>query len=131
MKVWVNGCFDILHYGHFKLLEHAHSLGDYVVVGIDSDRRVEKLKGVGRPYHTQHQRRSNLLSLKWVHKVVVFDSEDELVWNIQNEEVDILVIGSDYKDKKIIGGDWVRSINFFNRLDKFSTTGIINGKYNS
>lgn len=131
MKIWVNGCFDILHYGHFKLLEHAHSLGDYVVVGIDSDRRVKELKGDDRPYHTQSQRRNNLLSLKWVDKVVVFDSENELVWNIRNEEVDIMVIGADYKDKRIIGREWVRSVNFFNRIDEFSTTGIIDGKSNS
>jgi len=131
MKIWVNGCFDILHYGHFKLLEHAHSLGDYVVVGIDSDRRVKELKGNDRPYHTEKQRRNNLLSLRWVNKVVIFDSEDDLIWNIRNEDVDIMVIGSDYKDKRIVGSEWVRNINFFQRLEELSTTGIMYGKSNS
>lgn len=131
MKVWVNGCFDVLHYGHFKLLEYAYHLGDYVVVGIDSDRRVKGLKGNDRPYHTQHQRRSNLLSVKWVNKVVVFDTDDELRWHIQNEEVDIMVIGSDYKNKEIIGSEFIPKITYFDRMNDFSTTNILNGKSNN
>lgn len=131
MKVWINGCFDILHYGHIKLIKYANSIGDYLVVGIDTDRRVKELKGSDRPYHTEAQRRYNLLSIRGVDKVVFFDTDEELQWNIRNETPDIMVIGSDYKNKKIIGSEFIPKIVYFNRINEFSTTDIINGKSNS
>jgi D-beta-D-heptose 7-phosphate kinase/D-beta-D-heptose 1-phosphate adenosyltransferase len=124
MKVWLNGCFDVLHYGHFKLIDYAVSLGEHLIIGIDSDRRVKELKGNNRPYHTEQERRYNLLSVKGVNRVIIFDSEEELCWYLKNIAPDIRVIGSDYKNKPIVGADLSKSIMFFDRLD-FSTTDIL------
>lgn len=125
MKVWVNGCFDVLHYGHFRLLRHASRLGDRLVVGIDSSRRVSISKGFNRPYHTEKERRFNLLSIEGIDKVVIFDTDDELRWHIRNEEPDVMVIGSDYRGKEIIGSEFIPKIEFFDRINKYSTTNLL------
>jgi D-beta-D-heptose 7-phosphate kinase/D-beta-D-heptose 1-phosphate adenosyltransferase len=130
-RIWINGTFDILHYGHFKLINYAKTLGDYIVIGIDSDRRVKEFKGDDRPYHNEKQRLYNLLSLKSVSKVVLFDTDDELRYHIRNENVDIMVIGSDYRNKPIIGSEYIPNIIYFDRINNFSTTDIINGKSNN
>lgn len=70
-KVLVGGCFDILHYGHIKFLKKAKKLGDYLVVALESDVNVKRLKGKGRPYHSQKQRKEMLLSLKFVDEVII------------------------------------------------------------
>lgn len=126
MKVWVNGCFDILHYGHLRMLRYAGNLGDRLVVGIDSDSRVKQLKGNDRPYHNETQRKFNLKQLKYVDKVIIYNSEEMLEWHIRNEEPDVMVIGSDYRDKKIIGIDFIKKIDYFERIESISTTDIMN-----
>ena len=73
-KVWMNGCFDVLHHAHFKMIEFASTFGELVVIGIDSDRRVKELKGEDRPFHSQEERKYNLERIKGVSKVVIFDS---------------------------------------------------------
>ena len=70
MKMWLNGCFDILHHGHFKLIQHAASFGGEVIIGIDSDKRVKKMKGEGRPFHSENERAFNLNQIKGVGDVV-------------------------------------------------------------
>jgi len=82
-KVWINGCFDVLHYGHFKLIDYAKSFGD-LMIGIDSDERIRKMKGDGRPFHTEGQRVFNLLQIEGVDKIVVFDSDDSLMILYEN-----------------------------------------------
>jgi D-beta-D-heptose 7-phosphate kinase/D-beta-D-heptose 1-phosphate adenosyltransferase len=126
----MNGCFDILHHGHFRMIEYATSLGT-LVIGVDTDERIKKMKGMNRPYHTLQQRIFNLLSIKGVYTVVSFNSDDELIKQIQSIEPDIFVIGSDYKDKPIIGSEYVKEIRYFDRLNNFSTTDILNYEYNS
>lgn len=130
MRIWMNGCFDILHHGHFRMIEYATSLGT-LVIGVDTDERIKKMKGMDRPYHTLEQRIFNLLSIKGVYTVVSFNTDDELIRQIQLIEPDIFVIGSDYKDKPIIGSEYVKEIRYFNRLDNFSTTDILNYEHNS
>jgi len=130
MRIWMNGCFDILHHGHFRMIEYATSLGT-LVIGVDTDERIKKMKGMNRPYHTLQQRIFNLLSIKGVYTVVSFNSDDELIKQIQSIEPDIFVIGSDYKDKPIIGSEYVKEIRYFDRLNNFSTTDILNYEYNS
>lgn len=125
MKIWVNGCFDVLHYGHFRLLRHAVKMGDEVVVGIDSDRRVAVSKGYDRPFHTEMERTYNLRCIKGIDRIVVFDTDDDLGWNIKNEEPDVMVIGSDYRDKEIIGSEYIERIEYFERINKYSTTNIL------
>jgi rfaE bifunctional protein nucleotidyltransferase chain/domain len=124
-KVWVNGCFDILHYGHFKLIEYAKSLGDQLVIGIDSDKRVKESKGDDRPFHTEGQRVFNLMQIEGVDIVVVFDSDTQLKEQIKRYNPDYFVIGSEYTNKPIIGKEFVKEIKYFEKVDGFSTTGIL------
>jgi D-beta-D-heptose 7-phosphate kinase/D-beta-D-heptose 1-phosphate adenosyltransferase len=126
MRVWINGCFDILHYGHFRMIEYAASLGDKLIVGIDSDERIKKMKGSNRPYHNIYQRYYNLKSIKGVTDVYTFNSDEELKETIKLYKPDIFVIGSDYKDKPIIGGEFAKEIRYFDRIEEFSTTKILN-----
>ena len=125
MKIWMNGCFDVLHYGHFKLIEYAKSFDGKLVIGIDSDERVKYLKGSSRPFHTQEQRRFNLMQIKGVDAVVTFDSENELRKQIELYSPDIFVIGDEYMYKPIIGGEFANEIKFFPKLNGFSTTGLL------
>ena len=101
MKVWINGCFDVLHYGHFRLINYARSYGGELIIGIDSDRRVKESKGDERPIHTAEQRKYNLLQLLGVSDVWVFDTDEELDELIKNYQPDLFVIGDDYKYKII------------------------------
>jgi rfaE bifunctional protein nucleotidyltransferase chain/domain len=125
MKVWINGCFDVLHYGHFKLIAHALSLGNQLRIGIDSDRRVKESKGESRPFHTEQQRIFNLLQIEGVNDIIVFDSDKELSDRIKEYKPDIFVIGDDYKDKGIIGRKHTKKIEYFPRVEGFSTTGLL------
>ena len=127
-KVWVNGCFDVLHHAHFKLLEHAASFGELLIVGIDSDKRVKELKGDDRPFHSQEERKYNLERIKGVKRVVIFDSSEMLEELIKTFEPDVFVIGSDYKNKPIVGEQYAKSIVYFNRLENFSTTKILSNE---
>ena len=119
-RIIVNGTFDILHSGHLALLTYAKSLGDHLVVAIDSDRRVKELKGVSRPVNTQAERQELLSNLRSVDEVRIFDSDLELVDIVA--ECAIMVKGSDYRDRAIVGSEVCSSIVFFERIDGFSTT---------
>jgi rfaE bifunctional protein nucleotidyltransferase chain/domain len=123
-KVWINGCFDVLHYGHFKLIDYAKSLGD-LIIGIDSDERIKQMKGEGRPFHTEGQRIFNLMQIEGVDKIIVFDSDDALRKELQTYKPDIFVIGDEYMYKPIIGGEYANEIKFFGKLDGFSTTKLL------
>lgn len=129
-KIWVNGCFDILHRGHFELFNYAKSLGDYLTVGIDSDRKVKKDKGKSRPYNKINDRVYALESLRPVDKVVVFNTREELTNLIKEYEPDTLVVGSDWKNKEVVGWRYAKKIVYFNRIEGYSTTNILhyNGK---
>jgi len=119
-RVFVNGTFDILHMGHLELLEFAKSLGDFLVVAIDSDRRVRELKGPTRPINTEYERRQMLLAIRWVDRVYVFDSDAELVSHIT--DCDVMVKGSDYQGRPIVGQDQCPEIVFFERLEDYSSS---------
>lgn len=123
-KIWINGCFDVLHYGHFKLIDYAKSLGD-LMIGIDSDERIRQMKGNGRPFHTEGQRVFNLMQIEGVDKIVVFDSDDTLRKELQTYKPDIFVIGDEYMYKPIIGGEHAKEIKFFGKIKGFSTTKLL------
>jgi D-beta-D-heptose 7-phosphate kinase/D-beta-D-heptose 1-phosphate adenosyltransferase len=122
-KVFVNGTFDIIHLGHLALLSYARSLGDSLLVGIDSDERVRNLKGPSRPIKGEYERACILAALKDVEEVCIFNTDQELVELIQ--ECDIMVKGSDWKGKTIIGEQYCNQIEFFDRIDEYSTTNTI------
>ena len=124
-RVWVNGTFDILHRGHIELLKFASTYGT-VRVGIDTDDRVRRLKCESRPINSLEDRIMMMSSLKFVHSVVSFDSDLELEREIQYWNPFYMIIGSDYRDKKIIGSQYVNNIILFDIIDGYSTTKKIN-----
>lgn len=124
-KVWVNGCFDILHRGHYELFNYAKSLGDFLTVGIDSDDKIAKDKGPDRPFNKVQDRVYALESLKAVDKVVTFNTREELKNSIQEYSPDILVVGSDWKNKEVVGWRYAKKIVYFNRIEGYSTTNIL------
>lgn len=129
MRIWVNGTFDVLHLGHIRLLEHAASLGE-LLVGIDTDERVKKLKGDSRPFNNLSERTEFLKSLKSVKNVVSYTTDEELIEHIKNWKTDIMVKGSDWKGGIIIGGEYVKDIVYFDVVSGKSTTKILNYESN-
>ena len=125
-RVVVNGTFDIIHLGHLKLLEYARSFSNsYVLVLTDSDRRIKELKGSNRPVNNEYERCSMLSAMKYVDRVETFDSDQELIDLIKDFEPDIMVKGSDYQDKPIIGAEYCKDIKFYDRFKHYSTTDTI------
>lgn len=124
-KVFVNGTFDILHVGHVRLLSFAKSHGSELHVAVDSDRRVKQLKGHTRPINNAQERMEMLLSIRHVNFVYVFDTDEELTNLIQNISPTVIVVGSDWKCKSIVGGQHAKYIKFFDRIDEYSTTNKI------
>lgn len=106
--VFTNGCFDIIHYGHVKYLSEAKKLGDVLIVGLNSDESVRRLKGANRPINPQNERAEVLDNLKPVDYVVVFE-EDTPLELIKLVKPDILVKGGDYLPNNIVGSDYVIS----------------------
>jgi len=125
MKIFTNGCYDILHPGHIELFKYAKTLGNYLVVGIDSDERVSKNKGASRPINRQEIRKYMLLALKYVDEVHIFNEENELTELVKTVSPDIMIVGSDWKDKKVIGSEYAKEVRFFERIQEFSTTKTI------
>ena len=122
----VNGTFDVLHPGHIALLNTARSYGDYLIVAIDTDRRVRELKGNSRPINNQNDRRIMLSALKAVDIVELFDSKDELINLMKRYQPDIYVKGSDWKhDKKSTAHEYCNQVIYFDRIEDYSSTDII------
>ena len=120
-KVFVNGTFDILHRGHLELLNYAKSLG-YVYVGIDTDDCVKGKKGPTRPIHNQEERKFLLENLKSVDEVIFFSSEPEFEELIKSLQPDIIIVGSDWKEKSTINSYYDGELIFFDRREDYSTT---------
>lgn len=125
MKIWTNGCFDVLHRGHLELFKYAKSLGDELVVGIDTDEKVKKDKGETRPIHNLQDRIFMLQSIKYIDKVIPFDSTEDLNNTIKWYRPNIMVIGSDWKNKIIVGESHSKKVVFFDRIPNYSTTNIL------
>ena len=127
--VFTNGCFDILHSGHVKYLEQAKGLGDILIIGINSDDSVRKLKGDSRPINTLNDRAYVLSGLTIVDYIIAFDELTPLKL-ISQVLPDILVKGGDYKIDEIVGNDFVEKnggiVKTVPFLDGASTTDIIN-----
>ena len=121
--VFTNGVFDILHKGHFELLKTAHSLGHELIVGINSDESVKRLKGKDRPINNETARIEQLKSLPWVNDVVVFD--DDTPYNlIKTLHPDIIVKGGDYTVDTVVGNDLAK-VHIVPTVKGVSTTDII------
>ncbi len=125
-KIIVNGAFDIVHLGHLRLLQYAKCFPSaYVYVLIDTDRRIKELKGADRPINTEYERVTLLAELKSVDRIDTFDTNEELVNLIRNYAPDIMIKGSDYRNKPIIGAEFCKQIKFYDRLERYSTTNKI------
>lgn len=106
------------------MLEAAKSRGDYLVVGIDSDKRVKDLKGSDRPFNNEIDRKDFLMSIKYVDEVVVFNSSGDLEDLIKLKEISEIVVGEEYKDREVIGSIHA-PVFFFPRIGNHSTTKIL------
>jgi len=124
-KIVVNGTFDILHRGHLEMLSYAKSLGNYLLVAIDTDRRVQELKGPSRPINNQADRALMLQSLKFVNEVQLFDSKEELEEILKSYKPDIMVKGSDWQGKSITAAKYCKEVIFYDRVGEYSTTNTI------
>jgi rfaE bifunctional protein nucleotidyltransferase chain/domain len=127
--VFTNGCFDILHRGHADYLARAASLGDMLVIGLNTDKSVQRLKGNSRPITDEYSRAFLLASFMFVDAVVLFD-EDTPLELIRFIQPNVLVKGSDYDKKDIVGADIVEAnggrIVTIDFVPGFSTSSIIN-----
>ena len=124
-KVFVNGTFDLLHRGHLELLNYAKSMGECVCVGIDTDDRVKQKKGSSRPIHNQEERKFFLENLKSVDEVRFFSNDWELKNLVKSFEPDIMIVGSDWKGKSVIGSYYAAELIFFDRIGDYATTKTI------
>ena len=124
MIVFTNGCFDVLHRGHIDYLEKSKKLGTKLVIGLNSDASVRRLK-IGRPINTQEDRKFVLLSLRCVDEVIIFDDDTPLNL-IQSLNPDILTKGGDYKVSEVVGSDIVPQTVIIPFLSGYSTTNILN-----
>jgi len=102
--VFTNGCFDVLHIGHLHTLCHARALGNVLIVAVNSDSSVRRLKGASRPIHTEYNRMLLLASMTCVDLVILFD-EDTPYDLIKKIHPDVLVKGGDYKEDEVVGYD--------------------------
>ena len=124
MLVFTNGCFDILHAGHVAYLEQSRALGKYLVVGLNSDASVRRLKGGTRPINSQEDRKKVLLALRAVDAVYIFD-EDTPYGLIKRVRPDIITKGGDYREQEVVGHDLAKVV-ILPYVDGKSTTGVIN-----
>ncbi len=127
--VFTNGCFDILHKGHLDYLSEARNLGDILIIGLNSDASVRKLKkGSNRPIHGQDARAAMLASLIFVDAVIPFEEETPLAL-IELIKPDVLVKGADYETNQIVGAEYVNSyggvVHRIPLTEGFSTTAIL------
>jgi len=123
--IFTNGCFDVLHRGHFELLKYCKSLG-YVIVGLNSNRSIKELKGVNRPLFSENDRKFMLQSCVFVDEVIIFD--DDTPYDLINSlRPDIIVKGGDYEVEDVIGRD-LADVKIFNYIDGYSTTKILESR---
>ncbi len=126
--VFTNGCFDILHRGHIEYLAQAADLADIMVIGLNTDKSVSRLKGLDRPLQDEISRAISMAAIQYIDYVVLFDEETPLNL-IENIKPDVLVKGSDYKIEDIVGynvlmkyGGEIKTIDF---VEGYSTTKIV------
>ena len=123
--IFTNGCFDILHPGHIELFKVGKSLGDKLIVAIDSDEKVKKDKGSTRPINNQHFRKSMLESIRYIDLVLIFNTREELEQLIELYAPDTLLIGGDWRGREVVGEKYAKEVKFFNRVGNYSTTRVL------
>ena len=127
ITVFTNGCFDIIHPGHIHQLEESSKFGDRLIVGLNSDNSVSRLKGSDRPINDEQSRKTILEALRCVDEVIIFE-EDTPFELIKKIKPDIITKGGDYRPSDVVGSDIVKNIVIIPYLDGKSTTNIIEKK---
>ena len=125
VKIIVNGSFDVLHEGHLDLLNFAADVGDYLLVAIDSDRRITQNKGPDRPFNNERNRRILMENLKAVDEVKVFDTDEDLINIIKEYQPHAMVKGDDWKGGTIVGNEYINHMIWYPRTKDESTTATI------
>lgn len=125
MIVFTNGCFDVLHRGHVDYLKQSRKLGKRLIVGLNSDASIKRLKGLNRPVNSQEDRKAVLLALRFVDEVIIFD-EDTPLNLIRTINPDIITKGGDYTPEQVVGYTFVEQTVIIPFLDGYSSTRIIN-----
>jgi len=123
--VWLNGTFDVLHPGHIELFKVGKSLGDQLIVGLDSDLKVNQDKGSGRPINNICYRKTMLESIRYIDLVLTFGSRQELEDLIKLYNPDILLVGADWKHGEVVGREYAKKVSFFERFGGYSSTEVI------
>ena len=123
--IWTNGVFDILHPGHVELLRIARSLGDYLVVGLDHDERVQQLKGPNRPINSWKYRKEMLESIRYVDHVVGFNNDDEIRALLELFKPHLVVDNSNWTPERTPYMPSGIEVRKFGLLGEHSTTGIV------
>ena len=126
--IWTNGCFDILHVGHIELFKYAKSMGFKLYVGVDSDDKVKSDKGEDRPFNKLSDRIKVLESMKYIDKAFSFDSTEGLKNLVKKHKPHVLIVGSDWKNKTVVGEEYAQQVRFFDRIEGYSTTNILEWK---
>ena len=131
MKIgFTNGCFDILHIGHVELFKFAKSACDYLIVALDTDNKISANKGPNRPFNALSDRIAMVTAIRYVDEVRSFASPQELDTLVDMIRPDVMVVGSDYEDKEVVGSQHAKKLLFFRRLDGYSTTKILENTLN-
>jgi rfaE bifunctional protein nucleotidyltransferase chain/domain len=120
--VWTNGCFDLLHKGHVHILKESKMLGDKLIVGLNTDKAVRKLKGEGRPIEPYEVRKTNLINTGYVDEVVPIGVTP--IDGILKYKPDIVTKGDDYKEEEVVGYG-VAKVQIIKKIPGISTTKIV------
>ena len=136
--IWLNGTFDVLHMGHIKLFQKAHEIAIdefpafswEIIVGVDTDERIKLAKGGNRPVNKLEDRIEFLKSIKYIDGVYAFYNDVSLRNLIKAYTPKFMVIGDDYRDKPIIGSEYIKEIIYMPRYGGLSSTKIISGAHN-
>jgi rfaE bifunctional protein nucleotidyltransferase chain/domain len=127
--IWTNGCYDILHRGHIELFKKCRTLSDHIglpfFVGIDSDSRVSEMKGRFRPINSHDDRAEILMSIKGIDRVYIYNNENELNSILKDVAPHTMVIGDDYRGKKVVGAEHSKNILYFPKISAYSTSNSI------
>ncbi len=124
-KGFINGCFDVLHVGHIELIKFAKSKCDYLMIALDTDERVASFKGPNRPFNSLQDRETMMMALKGVDELRSFSTDEELTLLVKNYNPDVMIVGSDWEGKRVIGGEHAKELVYFRRIDGYSTTKIL------
>jgi D-beta-D-heptose 7-phosphate kinase/D-beta-D-heptose 1-phosphate adenosyltransferase len=123
--IFTNGCFDIFHYAHLRLLNYCKTLNGVLVLGLNSDISIKKIKGINRPINNLNERIELLKNLNIIDYIIIFDKETPYDI-LKNLKPNVIVKGGDYNIDNIIGKEFCNEIKLFNYINNISTTKIIN-----